>query len=92
MAFLDEEVQELRDAMAAGDVVGIADAVADIVYVAVGTAVTYGIPFDAVLAEVHISNMTKVNSPAEAKLVKGPGYRPPDVAGVLAEATAEATS
>jgi predicted HAD superfamily Cof-like phosphohydrolase len=92
MAFLDEEVQELRDAMAARDVVGIADALADIVYVAVGTAVTYGIPFDAVLAEVHVSNMTKVNSLAEAKLVKGPGYRRPDIAGVLAEATAEAQS
>jgi hypothetical protein len=49
---LDEEVQELRDAIAAGDLVQIADALADIAYVVAGTAVTYGLPFDAILAEV----------------------------------------
>lgn len=82
-ALLAEEVDELWAAMRPGDIVKIADALADIVYVAVGTAVTYGIPFDAVFAEVHRSNMTKVNTPAEAKLVKGPGYEPPDIEGVL---------
>jgi predicted HAD superfamily Cof-like phosphohydrolase len=80
---LDEECGELREAVELGDIVKIADAVADIVYVAVGTAVVYGIPFDAVLREVHVSNMTKVNSPAEAKLVKGPGYEPPRIAALL---------
>jgi predicted HAD superfamily Cof-like phosphohydrolase len=78
-----EEVRELLDAVAESDITGIADAVADVVYVAVGTAVAYGIPFDAVFAEVHRSNMTKVNSPAEAKLVKGPGYEPPRIAELL---------
>jgi predicted HAD superfamily Cof-like phosphohydrolase len=83
MALLTEEVLELSEAVVAGDAVKIADALGDIVYVAVGTAVTYGIPFDAVLRAVHVSNMTKVNTPDEAKLVKGPGYVPPDIAGVL---------
>ena len=86
MDLLDEEVSELHEAVEKGDVVKIADAIADIAYVAVGTAVAYGIPFDAVFAEVHRSNMTKVNTPAEAKLVKGPGYEPPDIAGVLIDA------
>ena len=80
---LIEEVRELYDAAMAGDIVGIADGVADVVYVAVGTAVTYGIPFDAVFAEVHRSNMTKVNTPAEAKLVKGADYEPPQIAAVI---------
>jgi Phosphoribosyl-ATP pyrophosphohydrolase len=80
-----EEVRELLDAVAEGDVVKIADALADISYVAAGTAVVYGIPFDAVFAEVHRSNMTKTNTPAEAKLVKGPGYEPPEIARILAQ-------
>jgi hypothetical protein len=84
---LAEEVQELADAMKAGDLTGIADGVADVVYVAIGTAITYGMPFSELLAEVHRSNMTKTNSPAEAKLIKGLGYRPPDIAGVLARHT-----
>jgi predicted HAD superfamily Cof-like phosphohydrolase len=84
-ALLIEEVRELYDAAMCGDIVGIADGIADVVYVAVGTAIAYGIPFDAVFAEVHRSNMTKSNTPDEAKLVKGPGYEPPDIAAVLAE-------
>jgi predicted HAD superfamily Cof-like phosphohydrolase len=83
MDLLDEEVAELREAVEAGDIVKIADAIGDIAYVVTGTAVAYGIPFDAVLAEVHRSNMTKVNTPAEAKLVKGPDYEPPRIAHVL---------
>jgi phosphoribosyl-ATP pyrophosphohydrolase len=80
---LTEEFRELGEADAAGDIVKIADAIADIVYVLVGTAVVHGIPFDAVFAEVHRSNMTKHNTPAEAKLVKGPDYEPPDIAHIL---------
>ena len=83
MDLLDEEVAELRAAVQQGDIVKIADAIADITYVAVGTAVTYGIPFDAVFAEVHRSNMTKVNTPAKAKPVKGPDYEPPDITAAL---------
>jgi len=80
---LSEELRELGEADQAQDIVKVADAIADIVYVLVGTAVVHGIPFDAVFAEVHRSNMTKVNSPAEAKLVKGPGYEPPRIAELL---------
>lgn len=44
-ALLDEEVAELHEAMKAGDLVLIADALGDIAYVLGGTAVTYGLPF-----------------------------------------------
>ena len=40
------------------DLIGIADALADIVYVVYGTALTYGIDLDSVLREVHRSNMS----------------------------------
>jgi Phosphoribosyl-ATP pyrophosphohydrolase len=86
VALLVEEVGELVDAAMRGDLEKIADGIGDVIYVAAGTAVAYGIPLTAVLAEIHKSNMTKVNTPDEAKLVKGPGYEPPDIAGVLAEA------
>jgi predicted HAD superfamily Cof-like phosphohydrolase len=86
LALLDEEVDELREAMHAGDVVKIADALADIAYVVVGTAVPYGIPFDEVFREVHRSNMTKTNDPGLGKLLKGPGYEAPRIAELLAGA------
>jgi predicted HAD superfamily Cof-like phosphohydrolase len=52
---LAEEVDEFVDAVAAADLGAIADALADIVYVSCGTAVTYGIDLDMVLSEVHRS-------------------------------------
>jgi predicted HAD superfamily Cof-like phosphohydrolase len=89
-ALIEEEVGELAVAARAGDLVGVADALADIVYVAYGTAHVYGIDLDAVLDEVHASNMTKLGADgqpvrrADGKVMKGPGYRPPDIAAVLA--------
>ena len=90
LALLDEEVRELHEAVEAGDIVKIADGIADIAYVVAGTAVAYGVPFDAVFAEVHRSNMTKINTPAEAKLVKGPHYKPPRIAEILGVLECEA--
>jgi hypothetical protein len=93
MKLLDEETGELSEAVIAGDIVEIADALADIVYVAVGIAISSGIPFDAVFREVHRSNMTKfIGGPVtntDGKIVKGPHYEPPDIAGVLSAAAGE---
>lgn len=83
-ALIAEEVGELIDATVRGDVVGIADALADLVYVAYGTAYTYGIDLDAVLAEVHRSNMTKDPGPT-GKAVKGARYSPPDLTAILGD-------
>lgn len=90
LALIEEEVAELRAAALEGDLTGIADALADIVYVAYGSAHVYGIDLDAVLDEVHSSNMTKLGADgrpvrrADGKVLKGPDYRAPDVAAVLA--------
>ena len=90
LALIEEEVGELREAAVAGDLVGVADALADIVYVAYGSAQVYGIDLDAVLDEVHSSNMTKMGADgrpvrrADGKVLKGPSYRAPDVKSVLA--------
>jgi predicted HAD superfamily Cof-like phosphohydrolase len=86
---LDEEAAEFAAAAAQRDLVGMADALADVVYVAYGTALTVGIDLDAVLDEVHRSNMSKLDAGGrpvlryDGKVLKSPGY-PPDVTGVLA--------
>lgn len=71
------------------DMVETADALADIDYVVCGMAWELGIPHDAVVAEVHRSNLSKLGEDgrpiyrADGKVLKGPNYSPPDVAGVL---------
>lgn len=79
---LAEEFGEYETALKTGGVLPIADALADMVYVIYGTALHYGINLDAVLAEVHRSNMTKTGHDG-GKAIKGPGYQPPDIAAVL---------
>jgi len=82
---LAEEYHEYLVAEVDEDRVAIADALADMAYVIYGTAYTYGIPLDAVLAEVHRSNMTKDFSTEPGKKIrKGANYSPPDIAAVLA--------
>lgn len=89
ISLLEEEVSELVAATHARDLVGIADALADITYVVYGTALTYGIDLDSVLSEVHRSNMSKLGrngrpiTRADGKVLKPEGYSPPDVAAVL---------
>jgi predicted HAD superfamily Cof-like phosphohydrolase len=91
---LVEEVDEYAAASRSKDLVGIADALADIVYVAYGAALTYGIDLDVVLSEVHRANMSKLDADgrpsyrSDGKVVKSPRYSPPDVKGVLARQSA----
>ncbi|MDO4243453.1 MAG: bifunctional GNAT family N-acetyltransferase/nucleoside triphosphate pyrophosphohydrolase family protein [Actinomyces sp.] len=71
------------------DTVEAADALADLVYVIYGMALETGIDLAAVLTEVQRSNMSKLGADGlpiyreDGKVLKGPDYFPPDVAGVL---------
>lgn len=84
---IDEELDELGDALDANDRVGVADALGDLLYVVYGAADVYGIDIDRVFAEIHRSNMTKVSTPEAStkihKIQKGPDYSPPDLSFVL---------
>jgi predicted HAD superfamily Cof-like phosphohydrolase len=88
---LREEVEEFADATERRDLVAIADALADVVYVAYGSAITYGIDLDSVVREVHRSNMSKLDSNGrpllreDGKVLKSERYRPPAVADVIDE-------
>ena len=80
---LCEEARQADEAQEAGDLVAIAQELADVVYVAYGTALTYGIDLDSVIGAVHEANMTKERG-TTGKAVKGPGFVPADVAAILA--------
>jgi predicted HAD superfamily Cof-like phosphohydrolase len=87
----DEEGRELLEALDLGDDAAIVHELADVVYIAYGTAHTRGYPLDAVIAAVHRANMAKVGPGgslrfrADGKLLKPLGWKPADVAAVLRE-------
>lgn len=93
LELLSEEVSELVRAMSAGDIVEISDALADIIYIVVGTAVAYNIPLDQVWGEVHRSNMDKIDpvtnkierSPT-GKILKPDGWQGPRIAQIIENA------
>jgi predicted HAD superfamily Cof-like phosphohydrolase len=83
---IEEELAELRNAGEAHDLVEIADALGDLLYVVYGTAVTYGIDLEPVFSEIHRSNMSKdpeCGPRCDGKVLKGSRYSPPRVAEVL---------
>lgn len=87
------ELSEVLEALRDRDEVELADGLADLEYVTVGTATTYLIPIGDVFDEVHRSNMTKSNVGEAVKnhsgdKGKGDGYSPPDVAGAIARGRA----
>ena len=91
---LREEFREYIDAETEHDIVEIADALADIIYIACGTAVSYGIPLDNLFAEVHRSNMAKlvdgkVIRREDGKVQKPADWTPPDVRSILDKAHTE---
>ena len=94
MNLLEEEFNEYIDAEQKLDIVGIADALADVIYIACGTAVSYGIPLDKVFEEVHRSNMAKLvdGKPIyreDGKVLKPAGWQPPNIEKILEEKSKE---
>lgn len=86
---IEEEAAEFRAAVESSDLVEIADAVADLIWVVLEAAVTFGIPIEPVFAEVRRSNLTKVETGepvvnAVGKIVAGPNFSPPDLIPILA--------
>ncbi|MBV1942887.1 hypothetical protein KUF83_41115 [Streptomyces sp. BV286] len=86
---LAEEAAEVAEVSVSGPLDRLAHELADVVYIAYGTALVHGIDLDAVIAEIHRANMTKlgpdgrVGRRADGKVLKGEHYRAPDVSDVL---------
>jgi predicted HAD superfamily Cof-like phosphohydrolase len=86
---IKEELQELFVAMAEKDMVEVADALTDILYVTYGAGHAFGIDLDACFREVQRSNMSKLGADGkpiyreDGKILKGPDYSEPDLKKVL---------
>ena len=88
---IQEELEELEDACEKGTLIDVADALTDILYVVYGAGHSFGIDLDKCFAEVHQSNMSKLDTNGkplynkEGKVIKGPRFRIPDLEKVLYE-------
>lgn len=82
---IDEEKKELELALLSNDMPEIADACADLIYVIVGTAISYGIDLRTVFNEVQRTNMAKENggTRGDGKVMKPKDWKAPDIEGVL---------
>ena len=82
---IKEELDELQEAMKNNDLLEIADALTDILYVTYGAGHAFGIDLDKCFDEVQNSNMSKLGENGEpiynesGKVMKGPNYFKPDL-------------
>lgn len=89
LSLIKEEVEELHEGETKDDIVAVADALTDILYVVYGMGHVYGIDLDGCFREVHRSNMSKLGSDGcpvyreDGKVLKGPFYSKPDLRSVL---------
>jgi predicted HAD superfamily Cof-like phosphohydrolase len=81
-----EELGEVIQAMGDGDELAVLDGLSDLLYVLVGTAVTFRLPLHSAFWEVHRSNMTKQPKNGERLRDKGPAYVPPNLYDILVKA------
>ena len=86
---IQEEVDELQEALDAKDIVEIADALTDILYVTYGAGHAFGIDLDTCFTEVQRSNMSKLGIDGkpiyreDGKVLKGRNYSPPQLARII---------
>ena len=82
---IKEELNELKEAMDNNDLLEVADALTDILYVTYGAGHAFGINLDKCFDEVQNSNMSKLSENGEpiynesGKVMKGPNYFKPDL-------------
>jgi len=86
-----EENEEYLEAAKAGDLVEVADALGDMMYILCGTILSHGMQhvIEEVFEEIQASNMSKLGEDGnpiyreDGKVMKGPGYFKPNIAAVL---------
>ncbi len=82
---IKEELNEFKQALDNGDLLEVADALTDILYVTYGAGHAFGIDLDACFQEVQNSNMSKLGKNGkpifndQGKVMKGPNYFKPDL-------------
>ena len=87
---INEELQELKQAVQKRDIKEIADALTDILYVTYGAGHAFGIDLDKCFKEVQNSNMSKLGLDGKpiynekGKVMKGPSYFKPNLGKIVA--------
>ena len=82
---IEEELIELKEAIKNNDIVEVADALTDILYVTYGAGHSFGVDLDKCFNEVQNSNMSKLGKDGKpiyneaGKVMKGPNYFKPDL-------------
>ena len=85
LGLIEEELKELKSALADKNLVEVADALTDILYVTYGAGHAFGINLDKCFQEVQNSNMSKIGEDGKpiynenGKVMKGPKYFEPDL-------------
>ena len=86
---IKEELEEFKHAIDNNDLLEVADALTDILYVTYGAGHAFGINLDACFEEVQNSNMSKLGADGKpiyndlGKVMKGPNYFKPDFSKYL---------
>ena len=89
ISLINEELEELKKAVNDNDILEVADALTDILYVAYGAGHAFGINLDKCFNEVQESNMSKLDENGKpiynehGKVMKGPKYFKPDLSKFL---------
>jgi|TARA_B100001971_G_scaffold41089_1_gene36119 NTP pyrophosphatase (non-canonical NTP hydrolase) len=89
VSLINEELEELKKAIEGNDILEVADALTDILYVTYGAGHAFGINLDKCFNEVQQSNMSKSGSDGKpiynesGKVMKGPNYFKPDLSKFL---------
>ena len=87
---IKEELDELQEAIKNNDLLEVADALTDMLYVTYGAGHAFGINLDKCFEEVQNSNMSKLGSDGKpifndkGKVMKGPNYFKPDLSKFVA--------
>ena len=80
-----EELEELKEAIADNDIIEVADALTDLLYVVYGAGHAFGLDLDTCFKEVHRSNMSKLGDDGkpihreDGKVIKGPNFSEPNL-------------
>ena len=86
---IEEELNELKEAIKNNDIVEVADALTDILYVTYGAGHSFGVDLDKCFDEVQRSNMSKLGENGKpiynesGKVMKGPKYFAPNLKKII---------
>tara|TARA_B100001057_G_scaffold314383_1_gene314499 strand:- start:1302 stop:1673 length:372 start_codon:yes stop_codon:yes gene_type:complete len=89
ISLIKEELEELKEAIKSKDLLEVADALTDILYVTYGAGHAFGINLDRCFSEVQNSNMSKLGEDGKpiyneiGKVMKGPNYFRPNLKKII---------